>query len=742
MKYILTILLIFICIGADAQYNMMFPIKFKEYSKYFIATRVDMSRSISYNHKLMGRAQALIDEQDTLVIPKACGIWYLQRPDSVWCFNGFNSPNVPDFPNQPWPTSVTFDLRANYNITLAYAYIENYDGGPLSADSNEVTITAGTPYQWADTLMKEHISTNTYNRWVRVAVSLGHSTRFIHFETGIYAGIVREIYFVGTLVDTIARPAPVTPIKPNTAHRFGTNYTLGDGKGKDFNTDTAVDYSVRFDYVRIFGAMRYFSDSTGLILNNGGAGLNGLEQIYADKFYDYHCNYWYSMAGMTVPSQVDPAYPDPGFLTFQKPIDYIYGVGGRYINNIADFNLVADNPAYYAHIAYVAQLVADTFGSRQKPMTIFEIGNEFDGRFLGSGFFLPDQMAAYCSAMYDGHESTITYLGHRVGIKNGKVPGMLMSMPGMVLMSTEYLNVMYFWFYWHRSDHKFASDFINGHKYDNTSGTQGANGIGVIPENDTVGTLSLLIPFKQFRDSLAPHALVVNTETGYDAFPRRVNDTNEIYCGSSIYGNSFQNVPAPITGQSIFQTQGNLIARTMLLNASADIDFMNQFWIADRAIYGTSCGTFGAMGLLTENNVIAFVPYYTPRPSYWYFKTIDTLLKGKEYVSKRTVISGGDTIMIMKFRSVANPSNVLYALWSPTGRNATIPNYSFTMDNAATSSTIALTIGSETGTVIGTSTSITVSVNLSETPVFINSGVYLNSIRLRVGGNHKITITH
>lgn len=681
--------------------------------------RIDLSKAIIYNHHLMGRPAALIDEQDINVTPAGCGSWYQQRPDSVYCFNGYNAPFATDDPNLPWPASISFDLRGNYKLTEVYIYVEDYQGqGRDKTTNNELRLRAGTPYKWEDSIVTLKKDGTSYDKWVKVPVRFNHATRFIHLETDQYFGIIRELVLYGTMIDTIPRPAPVVKIKPGTYHRFGTNATLGDGKGKDYLSKQQVDYSVKFDNVRIFGGLRYYVDSSDNLMNKGKA-LNDLEGVYADVYHDNHVNYFYTMAGLTALSQIDPAKKSDGNLIDRKAIDYKLCKGSRTIAGIEVCDNVAGLPASYDHIAWIVKKLATEFASRPRPMKILELGNELDGKFLGAGFYLPDELAALCSALYDGHENTITYKGEKVGVKNcGK--DILMSMPGLTNINPEYFETMAFWFYWNRKDHKFASDVINAHAYPSTAGITASakDGKGLDPENTIYNLEGKIAYLKHFRDSLAPHALVINSETGYDAFEEKVKNVNEKYCGSSVYGNSFVNVPN-IKGQTIEQTHGNFIARTLLLHAAAELDFTCQFWLTDRFQQGTTCGTFGASGLLAIDTVIEWVPYYRKRLAYSYFRTIDTLLKGMEFISDNKSIISGNPIRLQQYRDVNNTGKILYALWSPTAANITVSNYKLLFTKPGQYKVIQLSGDSETGIVSASGRAKELLLGISERPVFV-----------------------
>jgi hypothetical protein len=78
----------------------------------------------------------------------------------------------------------------------------------------------------------------------------------------------------------------------------------------------------------------------------------------------------------------------------------------------------------------------------------------------------PEEFAAYCSAVYDGHEGKIPF----AGIKTAD-PTMLMVMPGLPNLDFDCIARMDNWFKANRADKQFACDIINVHHYCNAGNT-------------------------------------------------------------------------------------------------------------------------------------------------------------------------------------------------------------------------------------------------------------------------------
>ncbi|MBB6003841.1 fibronectin type III domain-containing protein [Arcicella rosea] len=98
----------------------------------------------------------------------------------------------------------------------------------------------------------------------------------------------------------------------------------------------------------------------------------------------------------------------------------------------------------------------------------YEPGNERDRHWNGaSAFFNPEEMAAYLSAIWDGHNGA---LGVGFGIK-GADPNAVLVMPGMFSINTDYIQVMKMWWDVYRGKGDYPIKFLNFHHYNGYSET-------------------------------------------------------------------------------------------------------------------------------------------------------------------------------------------------------------------------------------------------------------------------------
>ncbi len=701
MKLLAALALLFVSLGTFSQVQ-----------------KIDLFRSgvTYYNQSLVGRCEATREHgQDTAITPASEETslihWYDQRYDSVWYYNLYNHPLTGA--KIPFPVEFTIDTRTLTQFTRVGIWIGNNVDGNTGA---KLKVMTGTPFKWEDTVHTITAdATNIYNKWHKFTVATGDTNRFLHIEIDGKFPALGEIVIYGNIYDTIP-PDSDTTLAEDTYHRFGVNSTGGDGYEKD--AVTPVWHSKKIGSNRQYEFANYTvaapkSAPESLINGNG---FDTYSTTLVDTLRTAGVNLWVVYSTTTLPSQWKPWITQTSNLVQQKSIDWTLGAGGdTTAGGIPYFNLnrVAEDPASYAHAAWYVRKLAIANRERVLPIKHIEPGNEYNGPFQDAGRYAPNELAAFCSAMYDGHENTLTYNSQSCGVKNNSYGDIKMLMPALDVYNLNYLKCMEFWFYWNRTDHKFAADIGNAHDYPNTSGGQGLNGKGLMPES----YYHLKERMIEGRKFFAKHNMYFwNTEIGYDNYDSI--SYRGPYCTTATFGNSFVNTPHVWQGggQSIEETNGNMIARTMLVMASAEVPYYN-FWLADRFIKRQTCGTFGASGLLGLDTIKAYVPYYYKRPAWYYFLTVDSLLKGYGFMTDTLVVSGTDSIRIQRYRK--GSSSTLYAVWSPTVKNASF-SFSVPFTTPGPYQVIRLSDSSEVGMAdIEQATASSVSLTITEKPIFI-----------------------
>ncbi|HPC95400.1 MAG TPA: hypothetical protein PLU87_10680 [Sedimentisphaerales bacterium] len=278
--------------------------------------------------------------------------------------------------------------------------------------------------------------------------------------------------------------------------------------------------------------------------------------------------------------------------------------------------------------------------------------------------FLPAELAAMCSADYDGHRGT---MGHTVGVKNAD-PTMKLVLGGLARPDVEYLRAMKFWADLHRAG-DMPFDVINLHHYSTDAGGQGGQATtGISPEAD--GLRERFARVVEWRDRCLPGKEVWVSEFGYDTNPKSVFRAPAI--------GSFSNE----------EVQAQWLVRSYLALAAAGVDRAQQFMLRDVDAQNTE--KFSSSGLTTEKR-----NSHQPKPSWYYVATLRHVLAGTRFDCE--IESGDDRVRIYRFRSDDPSPRHVYAIWCPTANQKEVQGFSFAMPEAAAATLIALQPDSTTG---------------------------------------------
>lgn len=305
----------------------------------------------------------------------------------------------------------------------------------------------------------------------------------------------------------------------------------------------------------------------------------------------------------------------------------------------------------------------------------YENWNEPDADWNGeTSQFAPEELAAMCSADYDGHMGT---LGNTVGIKNAD-PDTRLVLGGLSALKPSYVRKMMEWAEENRSDGIFPVDVLNFHHYA-TDNIQ-----GLAPEADNLK--EKLEKVNAFRELSLPGKELWITEIGYD--------TN----------------PVTQVGAPTKLAQAQWILRSYLAVAASGFDRCAQYMLRD--VTPGSKTMFDTSGLVTEKGK------WEPKPSFYFVSAMRQSLKNMFYDSD--VASGKANVLISRFRDRDSYKGA-YVLWCPTSDGTEVKDYQLKLLKGATKARLVVP---EDGSMTGIETQLEVkngrvSVNVSETPVFV-----------------------
>ena len=257
--------------------------------------------------------------------------------------------------------------------------------------------------------------------------------------------------------------------------------------------------------------------------------------------------------------------------------------------------------------------------------------NEPDKTWEGEkSYYSPYELAAMCSADYDGHEGT---LGDTYGIKNADENAKLV-MGGLCNSKNaiNYLNLMKLWFENNRQDKKMAFDVINFHTYCGTNNPE-SNGLKERAED-----------IVEWRNKNASDKEVWITEFGWDT-------------------NSASGTAAPS-----YEMQGNWLVRSYLLLSSAGVDRSSMYMLRD-AGDSTNTGKYATSGLTTKKGE------WDKKTSWYYVYTLKNILKDNVFDK---IIEENDNLYWYQFKN-QNTDEICYVLWSPT--DSYIEQYTINLNN-------------------------------------------------------------
>lgn len=198
---------------------------------------------------------------------------------------------------------------------------------------------------------------------------------------------------------------------------------------------------------------------------------------------------------------------------------------------------VTTNPHSYSHASRIIGALAYRWGYNTNAPDVYdqfiendgkkglgyvkyyEFGNERDRYWNGAtGFFNPEEMAAYLSALWDGHKGA---LGIGFGLQ-GADPNAVLVMPGMFFINTDYIRIMKMWWDVYRGKGDYPIKFLNFHHYNAYSETNdlpnyaplSIEAYALMPEEGELIHRTKIL--NEFRSLEMPNCHIGVTEFGYD----------------------------------------------------------------------------------------------------------------------------------------------------------------------------------------------------------------------------------
>ncbi|MFZ4507389.1 MAG: hypothetical protein ACOYON_06810 [Fimbriimonas sp.] len=530
-------------------------------------------------------------------------------------------PTKPFFPGWTawrYPVNVLIDLRARHRVSRIFVFNESGEA--------DLEVSTGKPFQWSP----KSFRLSGYREWRELAIGL--DTRYLRFTLKA----PHELPEIAVYGEALEPPVVVAATKP-VAH---PPVTFDQFLGTNAFIDDPLDVLAKpVGLVREYHNWSWDTEGPRGERRFQPSGAAGGNAWFFDDFYAR-----LKALGVTVCPAIQGT--DPQTFKTAKPNDKPV---------VANAN--AEDPASYklhaAHLFQFAarygqakvidsQLVLAAGQPRRSGLGLIqyvENWNEPDQTWNGrTARFDPYELAAMCSADYDGHQGK---LGPGHGVKTAD-PKMRLVLGGLADANLEYLRAMKLWADHHRGG-SFPADVLNFHHYSHDGNeAQGFRTTGLSPESDRFE--EKMAALVAWRDANLPNAEVWVTEFGYDTHP-----------GSPLKS------PA-IGAYSAEEVQAAWLVRGFFALAMARVDRATMFMFRDVKVGAP--GVFATSGLVTEKG------QWTPKPSYRALVTLKSQLRGMRYAGK--VSTGNPNVRGIRF--VGN-GQTAEALWCPTSADTRVAGY-------------------------------------------------------------------
>lgn len=545
------------------------------------------------------------------------------------------------------------DLGANYVVT-----------GICYLDTNGVQtwqIESGEPYHWEALASFE---TDAYNAWRGLSFEKPVETRYLRFTTACGDAGVSELaiygYKTGELTDAqkaISAPSPAVLPK--------TDLTAGQRIGFNAFIDDPMTAIMAGGNVREYHNFNWLYDDQGKVKFTQGTW--GDQDSYYQTMYDRGISIIPCFQGGSayvsgkdftikpVPAGADTTDPE----SFALHAQAFYQVAARYGSN-KNVDPATLNVAEGSEPVVGMGILGALENSNEPNLTWGGAAN----------YFTPAEMAAMCSADYDGHEGTIPNAGVKQADPNFKLAiGGLLAPEAL----TQYLDEMRLWFAYHRKDGKFAVDILNVHMGPDT----------VNPEDS--GFVAHVQRLQDWIDRNAP-----GTELWISEFEIPMSDC--VVEGTDAHDDAHYQL-----------RYAQRVARTYLLAVGAGVDRMTKFQLRDEGE-----GVYYNSGLTTGKGE------WSKKLAWYYTACLTSTLKNADFVED----ASSDGVMDYVFRD-RKSGETIHCLWSPTNEDKVVKGHKLSAGGAAYAYRITPGTYAEGVTDLLTVKSGSVTLDVSETPVFV-----------------------
>ena len=597
----------------------------------------------------LNAASVLFDDQDK--VPAALNEKFDQ---ARWAETERGKNWKPNLQSEFGEDSFIIDMGANYRIT-----------GIGFLDTNGVNdwkIESGEPFDWTEI---GTFTTDWYQAWRGIEITSDAPTRYLRFSTPCGDSGVSELAIYGYRTsDLSAAQQAKTAAKPSGSAK--TDLTAGQRIGFNAFIDDPMTAIMAAGNVREYHNLSWlFSDDGKIKFTQGTWGDmdSYYAAMHARDISIIPCFQGGSTAisGGTKPPEIAvPAGADPAeALSYEMHAQAMYQVAARYGSNkdIDPKTLnVADGSEPKTGLGYLQAL---------------ENCNEPNKTWSGkANYFSPYELAAMCSADYDGHEGRIK----NAGVKQAD-PDFRLAVGGLLNTASmlDYLTEMKLWFDYNRTDGKFAVDIINVHLGPDTYNPEDSSFVSRVRE------------IQSWMNENAP-----GTELWISEFEIPMKDCETE--GTDNHDNA------------LYQLRyAQRVARTYLLAAGAGVDRMTKFQLRDEGE-----GVYYNSGLVTGKGE------WRKKPAWYYTACMTHVLKNAYFAADLTE----DAVKKYFFIDKQNGDSI-YCLWLPTNADKTVKSYQLKVPETAN---VYLTVPGEYAE--GTESELTVrngavSVDISETPVFV-----------------------
>ena len=550
--------------------------------------------------------------------------------------------------------SFYIDFGANYVIT-GIALLDT-NGTPVW------TISDGEPFAW-HTVAEQTM--DYYMSWRAIKFDDPQPTRYLHFSSDYCDSGVSELAIYGYKESELtAAQKAKTSAKPSSA---ASDLTAGQSAGFNAFIDDPMTAIMAAGNVREYHNFSWLLDSSGKVKFTQGT-WGDMDSFYtAMKEQDISIIPCFQ-GGSTVISggTSAPEIPVESGADTLDPSSYavhaqaMYQVAARYgSNSDIDISTLNITDAQEAKVGMGL-------------LTALENCNEPNKTWSGkASYFTPYELAAMCSADYDGHEGTIP----NAGVKTAD-PTFKLAVGGLLTPSAsiiQYLDEMKLWFDYNRKDGKFAVDIINVH-------------LG--PDDYCVEDSSFrsrIAELKDWIDNNAPGA-----ELWISEFEIPMSDC-EVEGVDDHENETYQ------------LRYAQRVARTYLSAMAGGVDRITKFQLRDEGE-----GIYYNSGLVTGKGE------WSKKQAWYYLSCMTSVLKNADLVSEST--ENGVSMMTFKDRS---NGDIIKAVWSPTNEGKTVNDYKLSAGGAAHAYITAPSDSFGGDTSVLDISGDTVTVDVSETPVYI-----------------------